>query len=160
MDDKEFKQRKFWATIIVVSIVIIAICGSFLLFRKWGKDADEKRFNEALANMKQTLLVSSSGMRYSINAAGHTVYVKFWTDGMAAASKLAYDGNNEALANWTELKGSMLGLANAFHEQFILIDDAVIFLSLVNESNTDRDLLVFKNRELVYDVVTGYTKGD
>ena len=41
-----------------------------------------------------------------------------------------------------------------------MIDDAVIFLSLVNESNTDRDLLVFKNRELVYDVVTGYTKGD
>ena len=116
MDDKEFKQRKFWATISVVSIVIIAICGSFLLFRKWGKDADEKRFNEALANMKQTLLVNS-GMRYSINTAGHTVYVKFWTDGMAAASKLAYDGNNEALANWTELKGSMLGLANAFHEQ-------------------------------------------
>ena len=34
MDDKEFKKRKFWATIIVVSIVIIAICGSFLLFRK------------------------------------------------------------------------------------------------------------------------------
>ena len=160
MDEKEFKQRKLWITIIVVSIVIILICGSILLFMKWGKDADEKRFNEALANMKQTLLVSSSGMRYSINIAGHTVYVKFWTDGMAAASKLAYDGNNEALANWTELKGSMLGLANAFHEQFILIDDAVIFLSLVNESNTDRDLLVFKNRELVYDVVTGYTKGD
>lgn len=160
MDDKEFKQRKFWATIIVVSIVIIAICGSFLLFRKWGKDADEKRFNEALANMKQTLLVNTSGMHYSIDTAGHTVQVRFWTDGMTAASKLAYEGNDEALANWTELKGSMLGLAKAFHEQFILVDDAVIYLSLVNESNTDRDLLVFKDRELVYDVVTGYTKGD
>lgn len=160
MEEREFKKRKFWATVIVVSIVVIGICGSILLFRKWDKDADEKYFTEALANMKQNLLVNSSGMKYSIKTSGHTVYVKFWMDGMATASKLAYDGNSEALLNWTNLKGSMLDLANAYHKEFILVDDAVIFLSLVNESNTDRDLLVFKDRELVYDVVTGYTKGE
>ena len=157
MDDKEFKQRKFWATVIVVSIVVILICGSILLFRKWGKDADDKRFNEALLNTKANLLANHSNMHYSIDVAGHTLTIKFWTDGLTAGAKQAYDGDNAALSNWTTLKNSMYELACAMHKEFILVDDAVIYLAIVNESNTDRDLLVFKDRDLVYDVVSGYS---
>ena len=158
MEDKELKQRKLYVAVILVSIVIIVICGCYLLFRKWGKDANEKYFNEALDKMKLNLLMNSSGMRYSIKTSGHTVYVKFWTDGMTAAAKSAYDGDSDAFDSWAELKKSMSDLAKAYYKEFILIDDAVIYLSLVNESNTDRDLLVFKDKELVYDVVTGYNK--
>ena len=159
MDEKTFKKRKLYITIIIVGFVIVSICGFYLLFNKWHKDAQEEDFKIAVANLKSTLLVYNSGVQYSIDISGHTVKVKLWQEGMAASAKLAGDGNSEALKNWTELKGSMYELSCAYYKQFILVDDAVIYLSLVNEYNTDRELLTFKDRELIYDVVTGYKEG-
>ena len=49
----------------------------------------------------------------------------------------------------------MSDLAYELYDEFILIDDAVVYLRIVNEGNTDRDLMVFKDKNMIYDVVTG-----
>lgn len=163
MDDESLKKRKLKFTIIwftIASVLIIVFSFVFYnLFSKWHKDAQEKEFNTALTNIKNNLLVNSSGVHYDFDISGHTVKIKLWQEGMAEAAMQAENGNDAALSNWTELKGSMYELSCAYYKQFILVDDAVIYLSLVNEYNTDRELLTFKDRELIYDVVTGYKAG-
>jgi hypothetical protein len=70
-------------------------------------------------------------------------------------AKAAYDGDRTQLQNWNALKDKVYLLAGQIYDKFLFVDDAVVFLRYVNDQNPDRDLLVFKNKQMVYDVVQG-----
>lgn len=159
MTIEEFKRKKRIVTIIVVGFVIILFVGFYFLFSKWMKDGEDKQFQDAVNEMKLNFLMNSGKMHYSFETSGHTVRIKMWTDGFGAASKMAAEGDPTAFDGWYKTKKSMAELAKEIYKEFILVDDAVIYLNIVNDLNTDRDLLVFKNRELVYDVVAEYQNG-
>ena len=159
MTTEEYKKRKTISFIIIITFVIILFIVFYLLFDKWIKDGEDNQFQDAVNTMKLNYLFNSGKMHYFFETSGHTVRIKMWVDGLGAASKKAAQGDSNAFDGWLETKASMYELAKEIYKVFILVDDAVIYLNIVNDLNTDRDLLVFKNRELVYDVVAEYQNG-
>ena len=159
MTAEEYKKKKTIVNIVVIAFVIILFVAFYFIFDKWMKDGEEKQFQEAVNTMKLNYLMNSGKMHYSFETSGHTVRIKMWVDGFGAASKLAAQGDSDAFDGWVETKKSMYELSKEIYKVFILVDDAVVYLNIVNDLNTDRDLLVFRNRELVYDVVAAYQNG-
>lgn len=94
---------------------------------------------------------------YSIDSSDDVLTVSLWESGLTAASKKAYDGDSEALAEWNKTKYNVLQYANSIDANLILndVEDMTVFVQVVNEDNHERKLLVFKNCELVYDVTKG-----
>lgn len=94
---------------------------------------------------------------YSIDSSDDVLTVSLWESGLTAASKKAYDGDSEALAEWNKTKYNVLQYANAIDTNLILndVEGMTVFVQVVNEDNHERKLLVFKNCELVYDVTKG-----
>ena len=94
---------------------------------------------------------------YSIDSSDDVLTVSLWESGLTAASKKAYDGDSEALAEWNKTKYNVLQYANSIDTNLILndVEGMTVFVQVVNEDNHERKLLVFKNCELVYDVTKG-----
>lgn len=94
---------------------------------------------------------------YSIDSSDDVLTVSLWESGLTAASKKAYDGDSEALAEWNKTKYNVLQYANSIDANLILndVEGMTVFVQVVNEDNHERKLLVFKNCELVYDVTKG-----
>jgi hypothetical protein len=94
---------------------------------------------------------------YSIDSSDDVLTVSLWESGLTAASKKAYDGDSEAVAEWNKTKYNVLQYANAIDTNLILndVEGMTVFVQVVNEDNHERKLLVFKNCELVYDVTKG-----
>ncbi len=159
MTAEEYRKKKIIVNIIIVAFVIICFIVFYLIFSKWMKEGEDKQFQDAVNTMKLNYLYNSGKMHYSFETSGHTVRIKMWIDGFGAASKRAAEGDPDAFDGWLETKTSMYELAKEIYKVFILVDDAVVYLNIVNDLNTDRDLLVFRNRELVYDVVAEYRNG-
>lgn len=151
----EEKNKRLWITIIIVSIIIIGLCGGFLL----GKLIGNGSFNNQLANVKKIIKDTYAG-RNDFEVNGHTVKIKIWSDGIMSIAKKASEGDAKSIENWNALKDKMYLLAAEITDMFLLTDDAVIYLCYVNEQNPDRELIVYKNKSLVYDVVEEYQKGD
>lgn len=150
-----FKKKMFRIKLVIWLFVIALFIGLFFLFKKWDRDGEEKQFQDALLVTKTNFLENHKKMHYSIDTNGHIVNIKMWMDGLTETSKRAYNGDNKSWDEWVIIKDSMSELAHSLYKEFILVDDAVIYLRIVNESNTDRDLLVYKDKYMVYDVVTG-----
>ena len=153
MEEKK-QNNKLWITIILISIVIIGLCLGLLLGRKISNSS----FDNAVSNIKTAIKESYPGCN-AIEVSGHTVNIRVWTDGIMNVAKAAYEGDQAQIKNWNIVKDQVYLLAEQIYGKFILVDDAVIYLRYVNDQNPDRDLLVYKNKELVYDVVNE-TKGD
>lgn len=150
-----FKKKMFRIKLVIWLFVIALFIGLFFLFKKWDRDGEEKQFQDALLATKMNFLEGHSKMHYSIDVNGHTVNIKMWLEGLTEISKKAYYGGNESWDEWNTIKDSMSELSHELYKEFILVDDAVVYLRIVNENNTDRDLLVYKDKYMVYDVVTG-----
>lgn len=155
MNEKQFRKKKFWCTVVAIAFTLSLVVFFSILFTKWMRDGEEKQFQDALLNVKANFLNNHQKMHYSIDTYGHTVNIKLWQEGLTDVSKQAYNNNNEAWDAWDDIKSSMSDLAHSLYKEFILVDDAVVYLHIVNENNTDRDLLVYKNKYMCYDVVTG-----
>ena len=153
MEEKK-ENKKLWITIIIVSTIVIGVCVGLMIWR-WFSDSN---FDHAVSQIKTAIKDSYAGCN-SIEVSGHTVNVKIWSDGVMKIAKAAYEGDQTQLKNWNVLKDKVYLLAEQMYDRFLFVDDAVIYLRYVNDQNPDRDLLVYKNKSLVYDVVND-TKGD
>lgn len=148
MDDK--KTKKICLIVILVSLVVIGICGGIFL----GRMISESNFKNSLREVEEAVKKSFAG-RNSFEVSGHTVYIKIWSDGIMGIAKKAAEGDSKSVTDWNAIKDSVYLLAGQIYDKFLFVDDAVVFLRYVNDQNPDRDLLVFKNKQMVYDVVQG-----
>lgn len=153
MEEKK-ENKKLWITVIIVSIIVIGVCVGIFLYRGISNTS----FDNALSQVKTAIKDSYAGCN-SFEVSGHTVNIKIWSDGMMGIAKAAYEGNQDQIKNWNVVKDKVYILAGQIYDKFLLVDDIVVYLRYVNDQNPDRDLLVYKNKELVYDVVNE-AKGD
>lgn len=140
---------------------IIEVCGiiaisSFIIFIVLKVARPESKRKESAVDISKVELRYSPYF-YSIDSSDDVLTVSLWESGLTAASKKAYDGDSEALAEWNKTKYNVLQYANAIDTNLILndVEGMTVFVQVVNEDNHERKLLVFKNCELVYDVTKG-----
>lgn len=152
MEDQ--KKKKLYIVIILVSTIIIGACSGLLIAQCISKSS----FNHAVDKLREAVIDGFAG-RNKIEINGHTINVRIWSDGMGAASKAAAEGDKTYLEGWNITRDKMQVTATSLYNMFLLVDDAVIYFRFVNDQNIDRDLLVFKNKTLIYDVVAAYQNG-
>ena len=138
-----------------VCLIVISIISFIVIKSSFGK----KDFMEiAEIEVKATLLQSTTN--FTISHTENSLSVKMWYADLAAGSKKAYEGDEQLLKEWNNLKVSTRDLSevitNILHQY---VSEADSFLMIVNENNHARNLLVYKNGSLVYDVVQD-TKGE
>lgn len=138
-------------------ILVIVAIGAYFGLTAWGCISNGS-FNKAVKDLKLAVLESYPG-RCSFDVSGHTVRIKVWTDGIGSISKKAAEGDQECLKGWNQIKDTVYSLTINLQDHFLLVDDAIIYFSYVNDQNPDRYLLTFKNAHLIYDVVSGYNEG-
>ena len=144
-------QKKIFIAVFIISIIIIGICGSILL-RRWFSSSS---FNHGVEKIT-TAVKSGFPGKNSIEVSGHTVYVRVWSDGMFDISKSAAMGNEFALEQWDALRDKMYLTVCDMSDFFFWVDDDVLYFSLVSDVDHDKELIVFKNKTLVYDGVHEY----
>lgn len=147
-------KKNIFITVFITSIIIIGACAGILMARCISRSS----FNNAVDSCREAVIDGFAG-RNIIEVNGHTVNIRIWSDGMAAASKAAAEGDKTLLEGWNITRDKMYLTACSLYDKFLFVDDAVVYFRFVNESNTDRDLLVFRNKELIYDVVAAYQNG-
>ena len=147
MEEKK-ENKRLWITIIIVSIIIIGVCAGILLGRAIGNSS----FDNALSQVTKVIKDTYAG-KNNIEVTGHTVKISIWSDGIMNIAKKASEGDAQCIENWNVLRDKVYLLSAEITDKFSLVDDAVIYLSYVNEQNPDRELLVYKNTVLIYDVV-------
>lgn len=140
---------------------IIEVCGivfvaGLIIFIALKVMRPESKRKESAVDISKVELRYSPYF-YSIDSSDDVLTVSLWESGLTAASKKAYDGDSEALAEWNKTKYNVLQYANAIDTNLILndVEGMTVFVQVVNEDNHERKLLVFKNCELVYDVTKG-----
>lgn len=140
---------------------IIEVCGiiavsALIIFIVMKVMRPESKRKESAVDISKVELRYSPYF-YSIDSSDDVLTVSLWEYGLTAASKKAYDGDSEALAEWNKTKYNVLQYANAIDTNLILndVEGMTVFVQVVNEDNHERKLLVFKNCELVYDVTKG-----
>lgn len=140
---------------------IIEVCGiiavsALIIFIVMKVMRPESKRKESAVDISKVELRYSPYF-YSIDSSDDVLTVSLWESGLTAASKKAYDGDSEALAEWNKTKYNVLQYANAIDTNLILndVEGMTVFVQVVNEDNHERKLLVFKNCELVYDVTKG-----
>ena len=140
---------------------IIEVCGiiavsAFIIFIVLKVARPESKRKESAVDISKVELRYSPYF-YSIDSSDDVLTVSLWESGLTAVSKKAYDGDNEAVAEWNKTKYNVLQYANAIDTNLILndVEGMTVFVQVVNEDNHERKLLVFKNCELVYDVTKG-----
>ena len=140
---------------------IIEVCGiiavsAFIIFIVLKVARPESKRKESAVDISKVELRYSPYF-YSIDSSDDVLTVSLWESGLTAASKKAYDGDSEAVAEWNKTKYNVLQYANSIDTNLILndVEGMTVFVQVVNEDNHERKLLVFKNCELVYDVTKG-----
>ena len=140
---------------------IIEVCGiiavsAFIIFIVLKVARPESKRKESAVDITKVELRYSPYF-YSIDSSDDVLTVSLWESGLTAASKKAYDGDSEAVAEWNKTKYNVLQYANSIDANLILndVEGMTVFVQVVNEDNHERKLLVFKNCELVYDVTKG-----
>lgn len=140
---------------------IIEVCGiiavsALIIFIVLKVARPESKRKESAVDISKVELRYSPYF-YSIDSSDDVLTVSLWESGLTAASKKAYDGDSEALAEWNKTKYNVLQYANSIDTNLILndVEGMTVFVQVVNEDNHERKLLVFKNCELVYDVTKG-----
>ena len=140
---------------------IIEVCGiiavsALIIFIVLKVARPESKRKESAVDISKVELRHSPYF-YSIDSSDDVLTVNLWESGLTAASKKAYDGDSEAMAEWNKTKYNVLQYANSIDTNLILndVEGMTVFVQVVNEDNHERKLLVFKNCELVYDVTKG-----
>lgn len=140
---------------------IIEVCGiiavsALIIFIVLKVARPESKRKESAVDISKVELRYSPYF-YSIDSSDDVLTVSLWESGLTAASKKAYDGDSEAVAEWNKTKYNVLQYANSIDTNLILndVEGMTVFVQVVNEDNHERKLLVFKNCELVYDVTKG-----
>lgn len=141
-------NKKLWITIIIVSTIIIGICLSILIARALSK----ANFNDSVQKIEKSIKTAFPGTN-SIEVSGHTIKIKVWIDGIFDASKEAATGNKVALKQWDEIKDNMYLTISDMCDSFFWVDDEILYFNLVSDLNHDQELLVFKNKSIIYDGV-------
>ena len=150
---KETKKNLLIVAIVVFTLFLGLVFANIIIHF-----VSEQKFKSALSDLKHIIRDTYSG-RNSIEVKGHTVTIKIWSEDMSVTVKKAGAGDSYFVNLWNELRDKMYNFADSVCDMFNLVTDAKIYLCYVNEKNTDLNLLVFKNRDLYYDVVTGYKAG-
>lgn len=117
--------------------------------------SDKVRLDDAISISK--LELKYSPYNYSFESSGDVLTVNLWKQDTVPVAKKAAEGDPEASADWGNLKDNVLQYANAIDSNLFVQDvkGITVIVQLVNESNHDKKLLVYKNCSLVYDVTKG-----
>lgn len=160
VDKGAFRARIFEVVgIWFVAFILIYIIIKILSHSDTPQTNQEKldSYTKALAH-----IFANSAMQYTVDNSNGVVTVKAWGSGIASASKDAAEGNTALLEEWENMKESFRSLAKSMYESLLEFDipGSKVVLTVVNELNHDRSLLVFLNGELTYDAVAEYRKGE
>ena len=154
MDDKaQRKNKKIIVIVLIVAIVIGALCGVLL-----GKWISNTAFDSALVDV-QTVIRNEYKNNCSITTSDHTVFIEIWNDGMTEIAVEASNGNDSASAIWDNVIHDVGDLAQSISGRFSALSGATVYLSLMNDENPERKLISYKDKLLIYDVVSSYNIG-
>lgn len=114
---------------------------------------DDKRLKIAVDITR--IEISHSPYHYAFDTRENSLTVTLWEDGLSGTSLKAFNGEADSVAEWNKTKANVEEYLASIHQNLLIEDvqDVELVVKVVNESNRDRSLLVYKNWELVYDVV-------
>lgn len=80
------------------------------------------------------------------------IKIRLWFDGIAATAKKASDGDSDALNEWQTIRHTVSEYNDRVYDilKSYEMADIDVTIALVNESNKDRILMVYKNNALDY----------
>ena len=149
------KKRSNIVAVVVVIVAVLLGIGLFFIIKGLLAKMD---FNDSLGNIEEAVIEAFPG-RNSIEVSGHTINIKVWVDGIGSAAKKAAENGNAYLTDWNALRDKYYLTARSLCDEFFWADDVVIYLRLVNDQDTSRNLLVFTNNVCTYDAVAQYKNG-
>lgn len=151
---ERIKKVRLYTAIITISTIIIGIFGGLLIY-KW---ISNKSFDSALANV-ETVIRNEYKNNCSITSSGHTVNIQIWNNGITSIAIKASNGSTSASSTWDNILHDLGEFAKNINDCFSSFSDATVYISLMNDENPERKLITYKNKLLIYDVVSGYNKG-
>lgn len=152
MEKKKLIDEKPFQIALIICSLCVLVGSLYILFDNLFKRVEADEFSEFLDEVYIDLS-REFPEKYSIQSKGHQVQIKVWADGMKQIAASAYAGNQTAIDMWTKMRRTVGSLADRLQEGARLVSDVSITLSLANDENPTRSLLVFKNRELIYDIL-------
>lgn len=102
--------------------------------------------------------LTDAGIGHAIEAdEDDWVYIDIWYDGIDDLAGSAYDGDADALAEWKDTLDDLCDLSESYRAFFEESGQpqAVSFVSILDEADTDILLSIAVDGELVFDFVTG-----
>lgn len=153
-DGPVIDKGAFRARIIEVCGIVF-IAGIIILIVIKVMHPESKKIDIAIDISK--LELKSSPYNYSFESSEDVLKVNLWRPDTVPIAKKAAEGDSDASAEWRLLKDNVLKYANAIDSNLALQDvqEITLIVQLVNEANHDRQLLIYKNCTLIYDVTEG-----
>lgn len=96
------------------------------------------------------------GDTYTLEGDEDGVTLSIWTDGLALGAAFAAQGNEEMLANWKELRDSMIQLCTSVQESIAEMgySDTPVMVNVLNDQDKSKTLLSILNGVVIYDCAT------
>lgn len=96
------------------------------------------------------------GDTYTLEGDEDGVTLSIWTDGLALGAAFAAQGNEEMLANWKELRDSMIQLCTSVQESIAEMgySDTPVMVNVLNDQDKSKTLLSILNGVVIYDCTT------
>jgi hypothetical protein len=148
--DKGGFRAKYIAYCFVYAAIAFAIfIGAKILFTK------EDALDQFQASLKSYFY--NRRYNFSLEASEELLTLTLWDSGVTGTAKKAHAGEADGLQAWEEERAFVLSYSDYILGLLPAYDfpNMSVVVRLVNENNKDRDLLVYKDGALVYDIVTG-----
>ena len=116
---------------------------------------DSTRIQLFLSLIEESLEENYSG-NYKVYYEDEVINVDMWIPGTAVCITLAKEGDDDALSAWETLKESMAVYSQSLEvsKEKMGIPNVSILVTVLNDTNLDKGVLVFHNGECILDVVT------
>ena len=148
--DKGGFRAKYIAYCFVYAAIAFAVfIGAKILFTK----------DDALGQFQDSLKAYFYNRKYNftLEASEELLTLTLCGSGVTGTAKKALAGEADGLQSWEEEQAFVLSYSDYIYSLLPAYDfpKMSVVVRLVNENNRDRDLLVYKDGALVYDVVQG-----
>lgn len=155
-DDSEDKKNELLKPILSIISLIICIIACLIIFKTDIFDTNiftEDDKSDLIKISVETEILKET-TKYSVISTQNGIEASIWETDNAKIAKKAADGDSDAQTKWNRTKEKMSYLATVIYDKRDTWDspNTNITLKFVNESNHARNLLVYKNGELIYDV--------
>lgn len=126
-------------------------------FTDYSMDSeDESTWVQLFILMIDDSLESAFKGNYKVYYEDGIIHIDAWIDGTAACATLAKEGDENALAAWKSVKGSVESFSQTLegNKDVFGISSVPIQVSILNDLNLDKGVLIYYDGECIYDYVT------